>query len=165
MGTGSKIIIALELVVLFLIIVGIGVAGYFVYQSQNKAEVTSIEMNQQLVDYLNEKFLKSNDTEFAICLNGEQIGNKLLIEGYEESIIIGISTNEEISIKCPFNWGFNTVGTIHNHNSGLCKMSAQDIFTLGNSRHKMMGIICGEDKISLYTPNNIIVGVDLSINE
>lgn len=151
-------VIATFLIALLAIAVVLALGSYTYLNYFAVQPVTKVIISQQLRTELNEGFANTPDHEFALCLKGKIEGSVANITEWEDAEIIEMSEDgNEIKASCPF----NIIGTIHNHNNGVCAMSPQDVYTFGKSRTSIIGVICGEDTIAFYSCDSLERSVDV----
>ncbi len=159
---GTVIIIAIILIL-------IGLTFFYLVRlkefNTQKQTVESIEIKQSIVDELNELFGISN-TEFVLCLTGKIENNVAIIE--TTSIPEEVQSKEKDIIFSSCN-GFDFLqifknerhlGTIHNHQSGVCSLGFQDTYTFGRTNDAIAGIICGTDNINFFTSKSLIESLE-----
>lgn len=143
-----------------LLVCGVGYVGYVIYDFIKIENIQKISLPNEFVEILNSRYIESGEKEFVYCLNGVIDENTAVITNYEEAEIIGESIEDySIQVKCPF----NSIGTIHNHPSGICSLSDVDSYTFGNSRHEIIGIICNFEDIHFYSPSSLANSIEIII--
>lgn len=154
-------ILNIILIVVFLLLLGgAGYVGYY-YFFVLHGEVNSVSIPQYIVDNLNERYQQAQGLhEFAFCLKGKIQDGVAMVNSYEEAEVVSYG-DLTLHAKCPL----NIIGTIHNHNEGICSLSPQDVYTFGKSDHEIIGIICGQDNVYFYTSNNLNQGINIEIFE
>ena len=113
------------------------------------SEIDTVYIPQSLVTSLNQDFSSAN-SEFLYCLIGEIENRTIKITSYSKAEIIS-SEGDSVNGICPK----KTIGTIHNHNNRLCRVSYQDVYTFGFMKYNIEGIICGTNNIVFFRVNEL----------
>ena len=124
--------------------------------------VNEVRINATIAEEINSMFLASQQTgsTFVLCLRGnikEGIAN---INSYQQSEFLEVVDDEHSKVTCKR----GTIGTIHNHNNEVCKLSYRDAYTFGLSKHSFIGIICVDEDFRFYSPEDLVASVGVIIN-
>ncbi len=86
--------------------------------------------------------------EIPTCLAGEITNDGIRIDNIIEPIIVSQSETNVTFIQCPVYIGtFKTIGTLHNHPGGTCRLSSTDIDTYISEMRRgqeVIGLRCNE---------------------
>jgi hypothetical protein len=109
-----------------------------------------VEMAQAVFDALTTMYSSYDSHEFAACLQGyyDVPGDRLVINDMRSTKILNSSANRVQHQVCTAK---GDIGSIHNHPSGFCKLSDQDLYAWGHSEEAYMSVICGT------TPSRVAV--------
>lgn len=102
--------------------------------------------------------------EYVWCLNGAVVnGTTLIVDDIMPAEIIRTNSDEVSFAPCR---GRRVVGTIHNHNSGVCRLSSVDIYTFGrNNDYLVEGLACGSRKLVFFSPMSLDEPIILQENK
>ena len=158
-------IIFLVLIVVLMIFALVGI--FSLIRNSGKEEVNKVVIPQSIVTHLNDLY-QSSTTEFVLWLSGYVENNVATITSYKTPEEVIASENDINFIRCEDQFfGLLTqekhLGTIHNHQIGICHPSYLDSYTFGRLNDDIMGIICGVDDINFFTPKNLIKSVELEV--
>lgn len=129
--------------------------SYSVYRFDKNSDI-NISMTNNINEMLSLQYL-NHDIEFVHCIYGYQENDVIVINNAISPEVYNASKNHVyFSMQCPRNpQGTKLLGTIHSHPSGRCDMSKQDIYIFGLRHDIISGIICGDSKYGIYTPNHV----------
>lgn len=154
-----------------LLLIIAGIVFYFqrtISWNNQKAEITSVQLPQSMINDLNELYSTSTD-EFVLCLKGDIKDNVAVIDSYDYPDKFEANENDIYFSECDrfsFLSAFKKIkhlGTIHNHPNGVCHLGYMDCYTFGKTNDAITGIICGSDNIHFYTPISLIESINHEI--
>jgi len=114
----------------------------------NNIFIDGQEVEIEIMDELENIYNDTLEYEIPVCLAGEVTDNGISIRAMIEAEIVSTSLHNVTYVSCPLYIGSQRViGTIHNHPSGECRLSNQDIETYVNDMSRgqeVIGLYCGE---------------------
>ena len=106
----------------------------------------SVVVNEYVYEQLEDIY--PSELEVPICLSGKIVDDDLIINGFEMAEIVESTESNVTYVQCSrYIDGTLTVGTIHNHPNGNCKLSDNDISTYVSDMQRgqdVIGLYCGE---------------------
>ena len=128
-------------------------------QQRPQPIITEVFIPTSILNELNDKFpLYPEETVF--CLRGIVIGNRLNITSVIQAEALS-SSETQTQVTCPS----RTIATIHNHPTGICKLSSTDMYTFGRSGHLILGIYCSSGNVIFYNPTSLDISNVETIKE
>ena len=160
-GYGITALIIIVLIVLVVVIMFVFVSAL------NQENVDKVVMPQSIVTHLNNLYEESTN-EFVLCLSGHIENDVATITSYRIPEEIIAVENDITFVRCEdtlfdFFGQERHLGTIHNHQVGICHPSYLDSYTFGKLGDDILGIICGVDNIHFFTPKNLIKSIELEV--
>ena len=176
-----------EIVVVIVIMVASAFSTMFLHDQTLGLKIPTVEgitIDQPLYDTLSERYVESAD-EFVYCLYGSVKETDAHIDSMyladikatsEEHVVYGMCSPNSDGSQLYY-WtqlyyylvgddrtGEDVhIGTIHNHPNANRFMSLQDSYTFGRNSDIALGIISGVDEMTIYTPDNFIDGIILTV--
>lgn len=102
---------------------------------------------------------QSRQDEWVVCLQGDATKEGYFVRGLSSTKIVESTQDRVVFEACPS----SSLGTVHNHPSGSCRMSLADAFNFGESSNKIIGIICGAESLSFWDRRDVEAPLKLRI--
>ncbi len=134
-----------------LLILAVALGIYFFstnfYTLSNVYTESKVIMDKNVKDGLDAIYLTA-EVEIPVCLGGIITADGIIIDEFQETEIIRSNATSARYVSCPSYIGTRKViGTIHNHNNGVCRLSETDIKTYSGDMKKgqaVIGLYCGK---------------------
>jgi len=108
----------------------------------------NVTIMQSVKDGLDNIYTPSLMTEVPVCLAGTITNDGIVLFELEQAVIVYSNSTSVEYITCPTYIGsYRVLGTMHNHPSGECRLSTQDIETYTNDMtrgQEIIGLKCSQ---------------------
>tara|TARA_Y100000310_G_scaffold339688_1_gene433155 strand:- start:8865 stop:9680 length:816 start_codon:yes stop_codon:yes gene_type:complete len=142
----SLVVIIIALIILYLNISTLSLSLLY-----NVDPSATIIIEEDVNEKLTRLYDLNGNVEFFVCLKGKYDNNRYQIYDVEE---IPTTSRSIAAIETRSCSKINHLGTIHSHPNGLCELSKQDIYSFGQRKDILMGVICKKDTFGFFTKKN-----------
>tara|TARA_Y100000310_G_C20685663_1_gene818766 strand:+ start:71 stop:574 length:504 start_codon:yes stop_codon:yes gene_type:complete len=148
--------------IILLLLVGLILLNYFVFIPTLEQVIDSrvlvnesVYVKKDVLDALNILY-ESHDTEWVTCGKGSinNVRKTTMITSLQATKILESTRHSALFNPCPD----NTIVWIHNHPSGTCTYSPEDVFVFGTSKQPLMGVMCGKNRLAIYSQKTLRQG-------
>ena len=160
----GKLLLYIGLLIFGMFIVAIifnpSILALYFNSIQGQPEISTIYLSDVSLTELNSKF-NSENMEFRYCLFGKPYQNGMLITSMNEPKYHFQSTTSITAEDCPY----NSIGFIHSHplREGNCLLSSDDIATFNSRPFPIMGVICENNRITIYKKENTNIFIPIYV--